>query len=131
MAVQLGTQKAFDSMADLEKEAGSFSVVYETSGAAEALSHIVKLCAPGGRVVLTGLPDGEFSVSTAQIVRKELTVQGSMIYKDEFQTAIDLPNKGKIETDLILSGTYPLEELPQAMEDFRSPKRVKTLIQIA
>jgi threonine dehydrogenase-like Zn-dependent dehydrogenase len=53
-----------------------------------------------------------------------------MIYKDEFQTAIDLLHKGKIRTELFISGTYPLEELPQAMEDFRSPKRVKTLIQI-
>jgi 2-desacetyl-2-hydroxyethyl bacteriochlorophyllide A dehydrogenase len=130
IAMELGTKKAFDSVADLEKEAGSFSVVYETSGIAEALSHIVKLCSPGGRVVITGLPEGEFPVSTTQIVRKELIVQGSMIYKDEFQTAIDLLNEGKIRTDLFISGTYPLDKLLQAMEDFRSPKRVKTLIQM-
>jgi L-iditol 2-dehydrogenase len=130
MAMELGVREAFVSMADLEKEAGSFSIVYETSGTAEALSHIVRLCSPGGRVVLTGLPDGEFPVSSTQIVRKELIVQGSMIYNDEFQTAIDLLNKGKIRTDLLISGTYPLEELAQAMEDFRSPKRVKTLIEM-
>jgi 2-desacetyl-2-hydroxyethyl bacteriochlorophyllide A dehydrogenase len=130
MAMELGAKKAFSSMTDLEKETGSYSIVYETSGIAEALSHIVKLCSPGGRVVLAGLPEGEFPVSTSQIVRKELIVQGSMIYKDEFQIAIDLLHKGKIRTELFISRTYPLEKLPQAMEDFRSPKRVKTLIQI-
>lgn len=130
LAMELGAKKVFGSMADLDKEAASFSIVYETSGVAEALSHIVRLCSPGGRVVLTGLPDSEFPLSTTQIVRKELVVQGSMIYKDEFRTAIDLLMQKKIKTQLLISETYPLERLKEAMEGFKSPKRVKTLIQI-
>ncbi len=129
-AMELGAQETFRSLAELEKEAGSFSIVYETTGIPEALSHIVKLCSPASRVVLTGLPESEFPLSTAQIVRKELIIQGSMIYKDEFRSAIDLLSRGKIRTDLLISGTYPLEELTEAMEDFRSPRRVKTLIHI-
>jgi 2-desacetyl-2-hydroxyethyl bacteriochlorophyllide A dehydrogenase len=130
IAMELGAKKTFDSIAELEKEAGSFPLIYETSGIAESLSHIVKLCAPGGRVLLTGLPEREFPVSTAQIVRKELAVQGSMIYKDEFPAAIDLLKRGKIRSDLLISGTYSLEKVSQALEDFRSPKRVKTLIRM-
>ncbi|MGQ9645830.1 MAG: zinc-dependent alcohol dehydrogenase [Thermodesulfobacteriota bacterium] len=130
LAMELGAKEAFYSMADLEKERGSFSIVYETSGVPEALSHIVRLCSPGGRVVLTGLPESEFPLSTTQIVRKELVVQGSMIYTDEFRTAIDLLKQRKIRTDLLFSETYPLERLPEAMESFKSSKRVKTLIGI-
>jgi threonine dehydrogenase-like Zn-dependent dehydrogenase len=53
-----------------------------------------------------------------------------MIYKDEFRTAIDLLEQRKIRTDLLISETYPLERLKEAMEGFKSPKRVKTLIEI-
>jgi threonine dehydrogenase-like Zn-dependent dehydrogenase len=130
IAMELGAKKIFNSISELEKEAGSFSIIYETSGIPEAFSHIVKLCAPGGRIVLTGLPEREFPVSTTHIVRKELVVQGSMIYKDEFPAAINLLKRGEIKTQLLISETYPLENLSQALEDFRSPKRVKTLIQM-
>ncbi|MDI7258964.1 MAG: alcohol dehydrogenase catalytic domain-containing protein [Thermodesulfobacteriota bacterium] len=130
IAMELGAKKVFASTAELEKEADSFSLIYETSGIAEAFSHIVKLCAPGGRVLLTGLPEREFPVSTAQIVRKGLIIQGSMIYKDEFPAAINLLKRGKIKSALLISEAYPLERLPQAFEGFRTPTRIKTIIQI-
>lgn len=130
LAKKFGAKKTFSSMTELEKEAGVFPLIYETSGVAEALSHLVKLCAPGGRIVLAGLPEREFPVSTSQIVRKELVIHGSMIYKDEFPDAIHLLERGKIKTELLISGTYPLKKISQAFEEFPSPKRVKTLIRM-
>jgi len=130
IAGEMHAEKMFSSLTELEKGAGSFSIVYETSGTAEALSQIVRLCAPGGRAVLTGLPERDFPVLTAPIVRKELTIQGSMIYRNEFPAAIRLLQRGQIRTDLLLSEACSLENLPQALEDFRSLHRVKTRIRI-
>ena len=130
IAKNLGAKRTVRSLSDLEKESGTFSLVYEISGIPEALSHIVRLCAPGGRAVLTGLPEHEYPVLTTPIVRKELTIQGSMIYQDEFPAAIDLLHGGEINVQPLISDTYPLEKLQEALEDFRSPKRVKTLIRI-
>ena len=130
VATKLGAEKTFCSLPELEKEAGSFSIVYETSGIAEAFSQIIGLCAPAGRIVLTGLPERDFPVFTSSLVRKELTVLGSMIYRDEFPAAIDLLKRGEMNTGLFISEIHPLDELPQALEDFRSPSRVKTLIRI-
>jgi L-iditol 2-dehydrogenase len=130
VARELGAETIYPSFAELEKDAGSFSVMYDTSGVADAFSNLVKTAAPGGRIVLTGLPHREFPLLTSMIVRKELTVRGSMIYTDEFPAALDLLKRGEMKTERLITGTYPLEMLSLALEDFRSPDRVKTLIRI-
>jgi threonine dehydrogenase-like Zn-dependent dehydrogenase len=131
IARRLGARRIIQSLSDLDKEGGSFSLVYEISGVPGALSETVKLCAPGGRVVLTGLPDREFPVLTTPIVRKELTIMGSMIYENEFPEAIGLLRDRKIDVQPLISGSCPLEKLQEALEGFRSPNRVKTLIHIS
>ncbi len=81
--------------------------------------------------MLTGLPHKEFSLLTSTIVRKELTIRGSMIYQDEFPAALDLLKQGEMKIERLITETYPLEMLSQALEGFRSPDRVKTLIRIS
>ncbi len=130
LATTLGVKRVFRSSAELEPEAGTFSIVYETSGIPEALGHIVALSAPGGRVVLTGLPGKESSVPSALITRKELTLLGSMIYTDEFPAVLDLLKEGRVRVAPLLTERRPLDELGQALADFRSPRRVKTVITI-
>jgi 2-desacetyl-2-hydroxyethyl bacteriochlorophyllide A dehydrogenase len=130
LAADLGAKRVFRSSSELEPEAGTFSVVYETSGIPEAFGHIVTLCAPGGRVVLTGLPEKEYPVLSALITRKELTVLGSMIYTDEFPAVLDLLKEGKVRVAPLLTEMKPLDEVGQALADFRSPHRVKTVITI-
>jgi 2-desacetyl-2-hydroxyethyl bacteriochlorophyllide A dehydrogenase len=130
VAGKLGAAETFNSGTQLEAAPGGFTVVYETSGTADALGHIVQWCAPGARIVLTGLPKEDATFPTAPITRKELLIQGAMIYRDEFRTAIDLLQKGRIRTDLFITNVYSLEELPGALADFRSPSRVKDLVRI-
>ena len=130
LAANLGAKRVFRSSSELEPEAGTFSVVYETSGIPEAFGHIVALCAPGGRVVLTGLPEREYPVLSALITRKELSILGSMIYTDEFPAVLDLLKEEKVRVAPLLTELRPLEELGQALADFRSPHRVKTVITI-
>src|SRR5512137_1210063 len=56
----------------------------------------------------------------------EVGTQAAIIYKDElFRVAIDLLNKRAIQTDLLINGTCPVEELAQALADFPSPDLVK------
>ena len=130
IAKELGADTIYPSFPELEKDAGSFSTLYDTSGVADAFSNIVKIAAPGGNIVLTGLPHKEFPLLTSTIVRKELTIRGSMIYTDEFPAALDLLKQGKMKIERLMTETYPLEMLSQALEGFRSPDRVKTLIRI-
>jgi 2-desacetyl-2-hydroxyethyl bacteriochlorophyllide A dehydrogenase len=128
LAKDLGAGRVISSIDNLLKERSSFSVIYETSGAPEAFGHSVELSAPGGRIVLAGLPPGDSGVSTSQIVRRELIVMGSIIYNDEFPEALKLLHGGDMKVQALTSGTYPLEKTFQAFEEFRSPHRVKTVI---
>jgi 2-desacetyl-2-hydroxyethyl bacteriochlorophyllide A dehydrogenase len=130
IAKELGADTIYPSFPELEKDAGSFSTLYDTSGVADAFSNIVAIAAPGGNIVLTGLPHQEFPLLTSTIVRKELTIRGSMIYTDEFPAALDLLKQGNMKIERLMTETVPLEMLSRALEGFRSPDRVKTLIRI-
>ncbi|MDI6725715.1 MAG: alcohol dehydrogenase catalytic domain-containing protein [Smithellaceae bacterium] len=130
VAARLGAERTLGSLQELEGEAGTFAVAYETSGTAEALSHIIRLCEPGARIILTGLPKEGTTVLASQIVRKELLIQGAMIYKNEFSGALDLLAKRAIGAEHFISAINPLEKLGKALADFPSPNRVKDLILI-
>src|SRR6202140_3282842 len=64
-------------------------VVLECSGSAAATSAALKLLAPGGILVVVGAGP-EPGLDSATILLKEITVQGSYIYTDEFDRAIHL-----------------------------------------
>jgi L-iditol 2-dehydrogenase len=130
VAKELGADTIYKSFAEIERDAGTFSVMYDTSGVADAFSNIVKIASPGGQIVLIGLPHREFPLLTSTIVRKELTIRGSMIYTDEFPAALDLLKRGEMKIERLITETYPLGMLSRALEGFRSPDRVKTLIRI-
>jgi 2-desacetyl-2-hydroxyethyl bacteriochlorophyllide A dehydrogenase len=119
----------FSSWERLEAESPrGFTAVYETTGHPAALSQIVTWCAPGARILLVGLSSHDSSVPTAAIARKELLIQGTIVYRNEFSEAIQLLRSGRIRTDLFITHRYPLEKLPEALAEFRSPNRIKDVI---
>lgn len=131
VAKKLGAAETYRSAESLEADGGSFNVVFETSGTQGALAHIVKWCAPGATIVHLGLPKADTTFPAFLITRKELIIKGSLIYLDEFRTAIDLLKNGEIRTDLFITNVYPLEELPNVIADFPSPSRIKDLIRVS
>ena len=130
IAKQLGASKVFSDQQELTSYQNQFDVVFETSGANSALEQAVLLAAPGGKVVLLGVPAQPSPVATNMIVRKELTIKGSMIYTDEIPACIELLNQRRIKTELLMSNVISLEELQHALMSFNDPDRLKTLIKI-
>ena len=131
VARKLGATETFRSTTELEAKKGDFTVIYETSGAANALAHIIPWSAPGARLLLTGLPEKDSPIPAALIARKELLIQGAMTYRDEFGAALALLQKGEIRSELFITNIYPLDKLPEALAGFRSPHRIKDLIRIS
>src|SRR5262245_13947746 len=74
-------------------------LVVETAGTAEAVEHAIDLARPGGRIVLTGLPHEPSRLSFFSVVRRELSIVGSMIYQGEFPEAIRLLASGAVRTE--------------------------------
>jgi alcohol dehydrogenase/L-iditol 2-dehydrogenase len=105
-----------------------FEVVFETSGADAALTEAVTRAAPGATVMLIGLGGEAAAVDTGLVVRRQLTLRGSLIYDHpgDFTGTITAPvdSPGRV-----LRASYPLE---QASEAFRAASEVpgKTWIRL-
>lgn len=116
---------------DLAAAAQAFSgregvdVVVETAGTAPAVQHALDLVRPGGRVVLTGLPHEPSTVSFFGVVRREVTILGSMIYQDEFPEAMRLLAAGQVRTGPLVTHRFALDAIDAAFAAHRDPASIK------
>jgi L-iditol 2-dehydrogenase len=106
-------------------------LVVETAGTAAA----VELCLgqvgfvrPGGRVVLAGLPHDPARIEFFWVVRREIDVRGSMIYRDEFREAISLLAGGLVRVARLLTHRFPLAGIDAALAAHRDPAAIKVAV---
>ncbi len=130
LARKMGAQRVISDKDELASCQGTFDVIFETTGAPSALAQCIELAAPGGTVVVLGLPGQEHPVPTVFIVRKELTIKGSMIYTTEIPESIELLSKGVVNTEALVSSVIPVEDLQRTLDNFAAPTRMKTLVRI-
>lgn len=130
LAHRMGAERIIGDQQELTASQGQYDVIFETSGAPSALEQAIGLAAPGGTIVVLGLPGIDHKVPTVSIVRKQLTIKGSMIYTDEFPECIRLLEQGAIATEPLISSQVSLEELADSLERFNAPERMKTLVKI-
>jgi 2-desacetyl-2-hydroxyethyl bacteriochlorophyllide A dehydrogenase len=105
-------------------------LVVETAGTAEAVTHALELVRPGGRVVLTGLPHEPTSVSFFSVVRREITLTGSMIYQDEFPEALRLVDSGAVQTTPLITHRFGLDRIGEAFAAHADPSSIKVALEI-
>lgn len=103
-------------------------VVIETAGTAEAVNDALDLVRPGGRVVLTGLPHEPTPVTFFSVVRREVTITGSMIYQDEFPEATRLVEAGVVRTRPLLTHRFDLGAVAEAFAAHRQPDSIKVAV---
>jgi L-iditol 2-dehydrogenase len=135
LARELGAD-ATHAVADggLEAMARGFSgregvaVVVETAGTPEAVTHALTLVRPGGRVVLTGLPHEPTPVAFFGVVRREVTLVGSMIYQDEFPEAMRLVAAGVVRTRPLVTHRFGLDALGAAFAAHAQPDSIKVAV---
>ena len=131
LAQRMGAGQVYSNMDQLHSLQGSFDVIFETTGAPQALSRCVELAAPGATIVTLGLPAQEHPVSSVLIVRKQLTIKGSIIYTTEIPESLELLNRGHLNTEALISDVIDLEQLQYALENFSDPSRMKVLVRIS
>ncbi len=103
-------------------------LVVETAGTSTAVAHALALVRPGGRVVLTGLPHEPTPVAFFSVVRREITITGSMIYQDEFPEAVRLVASGAVRTRPLVTHRFPLDALAEAVAAHRDPTSIKVTV---
>ena len=104
--------------------------VIETAGAAEAVNHALALVRPGGRIILTGLPHESTPVEFFSVVRREVTILGSMIYQDEFAEAMRLVADGTVRTRPLVSHRFALDTIGDAFVTHAQPDSIKVALVI-
>ena len=79
-----------------------------------------------GRIVLTGLPHEPTPVSFFSVVRREVTLTGSMIYQDEFPEALELVTSGAVKTGPLITHRFALDRIDEAFAAHaRLPERCR------
>lgn len=106
-------------------------VVIETAGTADAVEHALALVRPAGRVVLTGLPHAPTPVRFFSVVRREITLTGSMIYRDEFGEALDLIATGAVRPAPLVTHRFPLAAIADAFAAHRDPASIKVAVAVS
>jgi threonine dehydrogenase-like Zn-dependent dehydrogenase len=95
-----------------------FRTVFETSGANAALTEATTRAARGATVLLIGLGGHDVQIDTGLVVRRQLTLRGSMIYDHPADFAATLamavPSPGRV-----LRACYPLAEAGTALRAAR------------
>ena len=103
-------------------------VVVETAGTPEAVGEALGLARPGGRVVLTGLPHEPSQVHFFGVVRRELTIVGSMIYQDEFPEAMRLLETGAVKAEPLVTHRFRLDAVGEAFAAQQSRSSIKVAV---
>jgi 2-desacetyl-2-hydroxyethyl bacteriochlorophyllide A dehydrogenase len=114
MAERLGAQRA-------ELDGPGFPHVFETAGAPAAFATAVREVASTGTITLIGLTSEPVQLSTSDVVRRGLTLTGSIIYDHprDFAETRDAVEQGLHPEQAVLEGIEPARAA-EAFADARS-----------
>jgi len=99
------------------REPRGLDVVFECSGDPACIDQAQALLAPGGRLVLVGIPATlQISFDVHTMRRKELTLLNVRRQRGCLRPAIDLVSQGRIDPSPLLTHRFPLERIAEAFE---------------
>ncbi len=97
----------------IEKQTGGLGVdiIFDTTGAAEALSGNFTLVKKGGEIIVVGITEEPVPSDFLTIVLNELTIKGSYCGFNEYPLSIEMLSKGMISANKIITSIIGLEEI--------------------
>ncbi len=98
-----------------EQLTGGASTVVDCVGSDDSLTHALSIVAPGGEVVLLGMPGLHTTVDLTPLWHRETTLRGCYAYtRDDFTTATALVADAGLGR--MVSATYPLSRYRDAID---------------
>lgn len=92
---------------------GGVPTVVDCVGSADSLAQALKVVAPGGEVLVVGMP-GHTSLDLTPLWHRETALRGCYAYvRDDFATAMDVVAHAHL--DRLVSATYPLSRHREAI----------------
>jgi 2-desacetyl-2-hydroxyethyl bacteriochlorophyllide A dehydrogenase len=113
-----------------EHERRGADVVFDCAGAAPALEAGLKALRRGGTGVLVAAYGREIPVFLDRVMGKEISLIGSIAYRDEFPDVLRLLAEGRIDPEPFISHTFALDDIEQAFRTQADAQQaVKVLVQ--
>lgn len=137
LAMELGADYTINSKADdlrtkFKEQTGldGADVVIECVGKTIATEQAFQIAGQGARVVLFSVPspDATFSLPLFDVFKKELTIVGSLINPDTHLRAVNLINSGRLEIKKLITHTFPLSGMEDAIKMQMSKESIKVVV---
>lgn len=124
-------EKLIDEIADILLQ-NNVNTVFECAGAENTASFVMHIAPRGSEIILVGLSTVPASFIPLKIVREGIRIIPSIIYNhpNDFEKTIQLIRSKIVEPGKIISGTYKLPQLQQALEAASTGKETKLVISI-
>jgi D-xylulose reductase len=118
---------------DKQTDKWGANVVFECSGAAQAILDLPQLVCPGGAVVLVGMPVDPVPFDIVGMQVKEARIETVFRYANIYDRAINLIASGKVDLKPLISGSFAFDDSIAAFERAveQRPSDVKLQIQVA
>jgi L-iditol 2-dehydrogenase len=133
-ALALGATDSTHALAD-DSRGGHTSpldvdVAFDAAGTDGALADAIDWAAPGGRVVLVGIPEGDRTTFGAAVARrKELSLLFCRrMRSSDLDRAISLAADGRVDLEGLITDRYPLAEAPAAFATLAARTGIKVIV---
>ena len=135
LAKELGAEHTFNIRNEnpieeiLQLTDGGVDYTFEATGDPSALQQAIYITRKNGSIVIMTVHK-EIQIDMEPVVRNELKLYGSICYNyKEFDQAVDLLAKNKIDVNPLIGQTFPLKEADKAFDFCFSRKGVKIILQ--
>jgi (R,R)-butanediol dehydrogenase/meso-butanediol dehydrogenase/diacetyl reductase len=106
-------------------------VVFEVSGAAQAVLGATALAKVRGTLVVVAIHPKPREIDLQRLFWRELSILGARVYQRvDFETAVDLLDRGRIPADLLITKIVPLSETADAFDDLENGRAMKILVDV-
>lgn len=120
------TKKVRGNAGDLKRIKDNYGLLVEATGSPSGLALAQHMTEPRGTLVLKSTFHGAAPAETWPMVVKEIDVVGSRC--GPFEKAIALLRSGSVDPRPLITRTFPLAEVPQAIEHAQKPGVLKVLL---
>lgn len=129
VAAELGARVVDPAATDLRDLDPAPEVLLECSGHAGATAAGIAALERGGRAVLVGTGADEIVVPLPPVQERELEITATFRYANTWPTAIALVAGGRVDVDRLVTGTFRLDQVADALTaGRRDPASLKAVV---
>lgn len=126
VALRFGATEAVDPAAG--PLGSGYDSFVDASGSPVAVKQGISALKPGGVAVLVGMGADEIALPVSTIQNRELIVTGIFRYANTWPTAIELVASGAVDLDALVTGSFGLAEVREALDSAAHPSTLKSIV---